>query len=124
MTRDKQVKRNGAIHNRVSWQECQTGAVIRGLKHRLDWDKRWQQYMRSSLASVDLAQINWLVLNEHQQACLPIFSSPDSWQQTDSKLPNRWRAASLSNLSFIFFSAWKKLPLLNFKPFCEPRRLL
>lgn len=46
--RDKQV---AAFCNRegIKWQECQRDGIIRGIKNRENWDKKWFEFMHSPL---------------------------------------------------------------------------
>ena len=46
-------------HNGISWCETPLGAVQRGLTHRLNWDKNWQQVMRSECTNVNLNSMCW-----------------------------------------------------------------
>lgn len=43
--------------NNIEWKEFQLHGVIRKLKSRKDWDKRWEQVMRESPKIVDLNSI-------------------------------------------------------------------
>ncbi|MGM0524680.1 MAG: deoxyribodipyrimidine photo-lyase/cryptochrome family protein [Pseudomonadota bacterium] len=61
--------------SQINWTEFPTGAVIRGLTHRYDWDKRWRQRMRASAQHPQLNQINWL------QPTPQSDSLPEQWQQ-------------------------------------------
>ncbi|AIY66595.1 cryptochrome/deoxyribodipyrimidine photo-lyase family protein [Pseudoalteromonas piratica] len=45
--------------NGISWCETPLGAVQRGLTHRLNWDKNWQQVMRSECTNVNLNSMCW-----------------------------------------------------------------
>lgn len=56
--RDIKVK-TWCRHHGISWQEDQTGAVIRGLKNRTTWDKNWQKVMRASIPQIDLTSVTW-----------------------------------------------------------------
>ncbi|MBM6550977.1 FAD-binding domain-containing protein [Marinomonas ostreistagni] len=58
----------------ITWQEFPSGAVIRGLTSRDDWDRNWQQVMRAPLADVDLKQAQW------QPITAPALTLPESWQ--------------------------------------------
>ncbi len=46
----------------ISWKEYQTHGVIRKLKSRQHWDKRWEQTMRSPAKLISLAQLNAIQL--------------------------------------------------------------
>ncbi|REL25888.1 deoxyribodipyrimidine photo-lyase [Thalassotalea euphylliae] len=100
-TRDKQVK-HWCQTNHLVWQECQAGAVVRGLRHRLDWDKRWQQYMRAPQVSVDLASVNWLMMPQAQLSQLDIFEVPDSWQQLDDNFQHGGEQQALATIASFF----------------------
>ncbi|WP_102796454.1 FAD-binding domain-containing protein [Bowmanella denitrificans] len=67
-------------HNNITWQQFQSGGVIRGLAHRKDWDKSWQQVMRQPQADVDLQPIPWLSQVQPAHHSLPFFSAPSAWQ--------------------------------------------
>ncbi|MEC4089321.1 deoxyribodipyrimidine photo-lyase [Pseudoalteromonas rubra] len=43
----------------INWVESRCGAVLRGLRQRQNWDKRWQKTMRERCADPDLSQVNW-----------------------------------------------------------------
>ncbi|RJG47923.1 cryptochrome/deoxyribodipyrimidine photo-lyase family protein [Motilimonas pumila] len=58
-TRDIKVQQWCDSRN-ISWLQSPIGAVIRGLTHRQEWDKRWQKVMRAPLAEVNVEQGNWL----------------------------------------------------------------
>lgn len=52
--RDKQVN-HWCRKNQIPWKEYFTGAVIRGLKNRDNWDKHWQCIMRSNTFDSELS---------------------------------------------------------------------
>ncbi|MFC3095756.1 deoxyribodipyrimidine photo-lyase [Alteromonas sediminis] len=56
--RDKKVATWCCQHN-LHWHESPYGAVYRGLSHRQDWDKRWQQRILTPTSDIDLAAVNW-----------------------------------------------------------------
>lgn len=41
----------------IDWQESKTGAVLRGLRSRIDWDKHWVKTMKAPLQTPDLTQL-------------------------------------------------------------------
>lgn len=43
----------------IQWKESSYGAVIRGAKHRKQWDAHWKQVMRAPLAQPNLKNANW-----------------------------------------------------------------
>ncbi|NTS76267.1 deoxyribodipyrimidine photo-lyase [Catenovulum sp. SM1970] len=68
-----------------NWFEFQTGAVLRGLKSRANWDKAWHKYMRQTIEPIDTTRIPWLQLSTEQLAALPLFSAPEDWQESVSE---------------------------------------
>jgi deoxyribodipyrimidine photo-lyase len=61
--RDKQVA-DFCQKNEWKWEEFQTDGVIRGLKDRSNWDKKWLEFMRGPLAVFDEHFNNYLTLQE------------------------------------------------------------
>ncbi|MCV2402928.1 DNA photolyase family protein [Marinomonas sp. C2222] len=45
--------------NKIKWHESPTGAVVRPLTHRRDWDNDWQKVMRAPVVKVELESIVW-----------------------------------------------------------------
>ncbi len=102
--RDKQIAAFCAERNWI-WKEYQTNGVIRGLKNRSNWDKRWLEYMRSPLAVFDDRFTNYVTLPEDMQSALkgpelpqtiternPTFQQGGenmAWRYLDSFLNNR-----------------------------------
>ncbi|MBC8109509.1 MAG: deoxyribodipyrimidine photo-lyase, partial [Verrucomicrobia bacterium] len=43
--------------NKISWHEFQTNGVIRGLKNRENWQKRWYEYMQEPLQQPDFQKL-------------------------------------------------------------------
>lgn len=58
----------------ICWHESPTGAVIRPLDNRKNWDDDWQTIMRAPLADINLEAITWYDI----QTQWP--SIPTSWQ--------------------------------------------
>ena len=50
--------------HKIEWKESQMHGVIRKLKSRKDWDKRWEQTMRAVPKSIDLNTFSFETLNE------------------------------------------------------------
>lgn len=50
--------------NGIVWKEYQTNGVIRLLKQRLNWEKRWEEFMQRELEWVDLKKLHSVIL-EH-----------------------------------------------------------
>lgn len=55
--RDKQAKILFET-NSVVWNEYQTNGVIRRLKSRKDWEKRWKEKMTSPIKSIEVSNLN------------------------------------------------------------------
>ena len=54
--------------NKINWKQFQMHGVIRKLKSRNNWDKRWEDVMRAAPKKVDLTQLTFLNLeNEFYQ---------------------------------------------------------
>ncbi|SOE22640.1 deoxyribodipyrimidine photo-lyase family protein (cryptochrome) [Spirosomataceae bacterium TFI 002] len=56
--RDKRMI-NTCINLNIEWVEYQKDGVIRGLKNRKNWVKRWHAYMGNPLAKIDLSKISY-----------------------------------------------------------------
>ncbi|AUI87986.1 deoxyribodipyrimidine photolyase [Vibrio azureus] len=63
--------------NQIDWYEFQQGAVLRGVKNRLDWDKNWQKFMRAPLCNTVLnaSSLHYLEPDEFGLA----FAPPANW---------------------------------------------
>ncbi|WP_051207865.1 FAD-binding domain-containing protein [Saccharospirillum impatiens] len=70
--RDKAVSKWCEL-NGIDWQETPTGAIQRGLSHRLNWDKHWQAAMGKPPVDPDLARLQ------------PVNGVGDDWAW-----PNDW----------------------------------
>jgi deoxyribodipyrimidine photo-lyase len=80
--RDKQVAKWCTQHA-VVWYEYQHGAVIRGLKHRGQWDKSWQKTMRGDCCDFDLEKVNFADLTPLLCVDFPV-DIPSSWNDSDN----------------------------------------
>ncbi len=49
--------------NEITWNEFQMHGVIRRLKSRQDWDKRWEQVMRDTPKNIKESDLNTIELN-------------------------------------------------------------
>ncbi len=72
--RDIRIK-NWCLQNNIVWNESPTGAVIRPLSHRKNWDKAWQQVMRTPIVDINLNEILWQPITPNSPEV------PDSWKQ-------------------------------------------
>lgn len=62
----------------IPWIEKPHGAVVRGAVDRDSWDQQWQTIMRSPLAHIDLAAVNFFSgANPCSKHKLPIFDDND-----------------------------------------------
>ncbi|WP_432696382.1 FAD-binding domain-containing protein [Marinobacterium sp. YM272] len=64
----------------INWREFPTGAVIRGLNTRDDWDAHWYRVMRAPLAEPDLHRLIPVYLEPLSQLIWPQASTEDSLQ--------------------------------------------
>lgn len=55
--RDLELKK-WFTQNGISWKEFQSNGVIRGIKNRNGWDKKWLEFMHSPLVTVNLNKLN------------------------------------------------------------------
>jgi deoxyribodipyrimidine photo-lyase len=62
----------------INWQQSQFGAVQRGLTHRRQWDKDWQQVMRGELCNPSLAEAKWVCHQSVDNADSLLASYQDS----------------------------------------------
>jgi deoxyribodipyrimidine photo-lyase len=51
--------------NKIEWKESQMHGVIRGLKSRKDWDKRWENVMRDFPKMIEIKDLNIESLDIH-----------------------------------------------------------
>lgn len=65
----------------IDWQETPLGAVMRAASHRDEWDKHWQKVMRAEMAAPALKQVQFV-----KAECMPAFSAPESWQQSEPQM--------------------------------------
>lgn len=50
--------------NDIIWKETQCNGVIRGIKNRNGWDKKWLSFMHSPLIQIDLTKLKTISLDE------------------------------------------------------------
>ncbi|WP_061007664.1 deoxyribodipyrimidine photo-lyase [Vibrio sp. CUB2] len=74
--RDKQVS-EWLQSQGVPWREFEHGAVIRGAKDRLGWDKHWDTVMRAEIEDIDLESASLITLDVDALGCS--FAPPPSW---------------------------------------------
>jgi len=78
--RDKEVAA-WAKEAGVRWVEFQTGGVIRGLKNRKQWPKRYIEVLSAPQDEVDLDQLSPFVLPRWEYASIRGKDIPDQWQR-------------------------------------------
>ncbi|MFP8965640.1 FAD-binding domain-containing protein [Pokkaliibacter sp. CJK22405] len=67
----------------IRWQEFPSGAVVRGLTHRLNWDDHWQAMMRAPLVTPELSHVSWCALPDYKMPDFPLtWTSRQSGMQT------------------------------------------
>jgi deoxyribodipyrimidine photo-lyase len=64
--------------NNISWKESQMHGVIRKLKSRQNWDKRWEDVMRAEPKILNEAQLNLVKLDEDLLAALKVKELPEA----------------------------------------------
>ncbi len=74
--RDKQVS-EWLQAQEIPWHEFEHGAVIRGAKDRLGWDKHWDTVMRAEIDDIDLERASLITFNAEALGCS--FTPPPSW---------------------------------------------
>ncbi len=72
-------------NNNIQWKEYQQNGVIRKLKSRKDWEKRWKQKMESSLKLID--ENNWNLLSI-EKAFYQSIKGPDLNEQITQNNPS------------------------------------
>jgi deoxyribodipyrimidine photo-lyase len=55
----KWIKQKG-----ITWKESQTNGVIRGIKNRNGWEKKWLEFMHSSILNINLNLLNSISVND------------------------------------------------------------
>ena len=63
--RDKRIKKWFSKHN-IPWYEYQTNGIVRALKSRQDWEKRWQTKMSEFPKFIDDTSLQLVTLNVQQ----------------------------------------------------------
>lgn len=74
--RDKLVKQ-WCAKQKIAWYEAPTGAVVRGLSHRKDWQKHWHRTMEEDCCDPDLQQAKWHMADAGLSPW--IFNPPKAW---------------------------------------------
>lgn len=87
--RDKAVAQFCSIHQ-IQWQQFQRDGIIRGIRNRKEWDKKWYVTMHSPIIN-----------NEFSQSILPIFNTrqslPNQFLQTLENYPIAFQPAGEDN---------------------------
>jgi deoxyribodipyrimidine photo-lyase len=81
--RDRAVKK-WCQKQSINWHETPTAGIIRGAKHRRDWDKNWQKIMHDNVISPRLSSKQ--LLNKQHINLLPTFTFPIEWTIQDSNM--------------------------------------
>lgn len=106
-----QAVRSWCTEQNINWQEFQNGAVIRGLKSRQHWDKAWNQFMRSEINAIDLADIKWVQLADRLE---PEYCK--QWQQHDPEFQAGGTSHAQATLDSFFQARGEKYHRLISKP--------
>lgn len=77
----------------IDWSESPTGAVVRGLTHRRNWDKHWHQVMRAKAQHPDVNNAQWLI-------DVPTSDTlPTEWQQPDENFQTGGETSAWATLN-------------------------
>jgi deoxyribodipyrimidine photo-lyase len=74
--RDKSVKKWCKEHN-IVWHESPSGAVSRGKKNRIDWDKHWRNVMKAPISQPELSSGTFVSTNYIAKLSVPTL--PTLW---------------------------------------------
>jgi len=77
----------------ITWHECESGAVIRGKKNRIDWDKHWRKVMTAPLSQPKLSLSTFVSINQLDK--LTQHMLPTSWS-----IPNDFMLRGGENWAF------------------------
>ena len=77
--RDKAVQ-SFCKKNNIQWTECQTNAVVRGLKNRYNWTIKWNNFMDAPLAQPNFQQLKYISLEGIHFG----KTIPETWQTPHS----------------------------------------
>jgi len=94
--RDKTLKRKFQTQQ-ISWCEYPQGAVIRAAKSRDDWDKHWQQVMRTPIVESGWQQKQFITDVSQLR-----FEPPAEWQQADENFQYGGELTAASVLTDFF----------------------
>jgi deoxyribodipyrimidine photo-lyase len=107
--------------NKVEWQEFQCNGVIRKLKNRSDWEKRWRKFMLENPCLVNLNELSFIHLPSEfkgllQENELPreITNSNPNFQQGGEELAWRYLRSFLGE-RYVNYSKHISKPLLSRK---------
>ena len=91
---DKKIK-DFCKYNKINWEESQRDGIIRGIKNREDWNKKWYHKMHSSIIQ-NKYTISKETCVEHP------FLMPSKLKSQLKKYPNYYQPAGQEN-------AWRYL---------------
>ena len=77
--RDKNVAIYFKSQN-ISWIECQSNAVIRGLQDRKTWDRTWARFMRDQIIKINMDHLN-IISVDLGGVNIPLFERDDNFQK-------------------------------------------
>ena len=58
--------------NKIQWVESQSNGVIRGIQNRIDWDKKWMEFMHRPIIDIDVKVLQTVAV---EKAILDQFDS-------------------------------------------------
>lgn len=95
--RDKAVQ-TFCHENNIDWKETQTNAVVRGLKNRDGWARRWEGYINGRMVNPDLRKLKSIELSNIDLG----KEIPESWQTPNSNFQKGGTATGLRYLQDFF----------------------
>jgi deoxyribodipyrimidine photo-lyase len=113
--RDLELKRWFSAQG-ILWVESQCNGVIRGIKNRDKWDKKWLEFMHSTIVPIDLNKLDTVAINEvnfSEQLIPKEFSEPHPSFQPGGELKALRYAQSFFRNRHFNYSKTISKPLLS-----------
>lgn len=82
----------------ISWIERPTGAVIRGLTHRTNWDQHWSSVMRAPIAEPDWSKVQPANVDLHAWT----WHWPAGWAQRHAEMQQGGESSAWQTLNSFF----------------------
>jgi deoxyribodipyrimidine photo-lyase len=96
----------------IEWKEFQMHGVIRKLKSRQDWDKRWEKVMRGEIKQIELKDLQLVKLND------ALFEKlKDEDLSTEITTPNKNFQQGGENLAWRYLDSFVKERYVNYSKY-------